>query len=99
VSAADDRLAELEAQAVLLRSRIRAAADAGNVDEVERLYLTIPQLRLRLLAARHTLARVTRKTTKQYGENHGLNTCEHLLDIELATLGITPEQAMRNVFG
>jgi hypothetical protein len=95
----EDKLGHLEAEATLLRMRIRDAADAGNLDAVIALYRRIPELRLELLATRHTVARLTRKQTRQYGENHGLNTCEHRLDIELATLGIEPERAMRNIFG
>jgi hypothetical protein len=99
LAAAEDRLAGLEAEAILVRMRVREAADRGDTDATIALYRRIPELRLELLATRHTVARLVRKTTRQYGENHGLNTCEHLLDVELATLGIEPERAMRNVFG
>ena len=98
-SAAEDRLAELEAEATLLRMRIRTAADADNVDETIRLYRRVGELRLELLAARHAVARVARLATRQYGSNPGLETAEHLLDVELARLGIPQDQAMRNVFG
>jgi hypothetical protein len=99
MSAAEDRLAELEAEATLLRSRIRTAADADNVDETIRLYHRIGSLRVELLAARHTVARVARQATRQYGSNPGLDTAEHLLDVELARLGIPQDQAMRRIFG
>jgi hypothetical protein len=99
VNAAEDRLAALEAEATLLRMRIRDAADTGDLDAVIALYRRIPELRLELAATRHTVARLVRQTTRQYGENTAINRAEHLLDVELATLGIEPERAMRNVFG
>jgi hypothetical protein len=99
VSAAEDRLAELEAEAVHLRHRIREAADADNVDETIRLYRRVGELRLELLACRHTVARVARKATRQYGSNPGLETAEHLLDVELARLGVQQDATMRRVFG
>jgi hypothetical protein len=99
VNAAEDRLGALEAEATLLRMRIRGAADAGNVDETVRLYRRVGELRLELLAVRHVVARVARREHRHYGENTALNTAEHLLDIELARLGVEPDPAIRRVFG
>lgn len=96
---AETRLAELEAEAVLLKQRIREAADAGNLPEVERLYCSIPELRLRLLAARYTVARITRRITKQYGFNSALTEAEHHLAVELATLGTPIPPEFRSVLG
>jgi hypothetical protein len=96
---AQDHLATLEAEATLLRSRIRTLADAGELVEVTRLYGRIGELRLELLAARHVVARVMRQTTRQYGQNTALDTAEHLLSVELAALGVEPDQAVRRLLG
>ena len=99
LAAAEDRLAGLEAEAVLLKGRIRTAADAGNVDAVTKLYRHIPELRLDLLAARMTVARATRRERRQGGENTDLNRYEHTLAELLATLGVEPDLALRRAFG
>lgn len=96
---AQDHLATLEAEATLLRSRIRTLADAGELVEVTRLYRRIGELRLELLAARHVVDRVVRRTTRQYGQNTALDTGEHLLSVELAALGVEPDQAVRRLLG
>ena len=99
LDAATDRQGSLEAEAVLLKGRIRTAADAGDLDETVRLYRRIGELRLELLAVRHVVARLTRHETRQYGYNSALTAAEHLLDVELATLGVQPDPGMRQVFG
>jgi hypothetical protein len=99
LAAAEDRLAGLEAEATLARMRIREAADRGDTDATIALYRRIGELRLELLAVRHVIARRSRREQRSYGENPGLAAVEHRLDIELATLGVQPDEAMRRVFG
>jgi hypothetical protein len=99
LAAAEDKLASLEAEATLLRMRIREAADLGDTDATIALYRRVGELRLELLAARHVIARRSRQEQRSYGENPGLNTAEHLLDVELARLGVPQDQTMRSVFG
>jgi hypothetical protein len=99
LAAAEDRLLGLEAEATLLKGRIRTAADNGNLDAVTEHYRRIDTLRLDLLAARHTVVRLTRKEHRHHGEATALNVCEHHLAIELARLGIQPDPAMQRIFG
>jgi hypothetical protein len=99
LAAAEDRLASLEAEAHLVRMRVRTAADAGDLDETIRLYHRIASLRRELLAARHVVVRLTRREHRHRGEATALNTAEHLLDIELARLGVEPDPALKRIFG
>ena len=100
MTAADDRLAALEAEATLMLSRIRTACDTNNLDETIRLYRRIPELRLELLACRHLIARQGRITSRQYGgSNPGLESAELKLAELLALLGVEMEPGMRRVFG
>jgi hypothetical protein len=99
VSAAEDHLGALEAEAMMLRSRIRTLADAGELDDVMRLYRRIPELRLELLAARHVVARTNRRERRYYGENPELNRAEHALAIELNSLGVETPPELRQVLG
>ena len=95
----EDRLADLEAEARLLKGRIRERADTGEVLEVEALYRRIPQLRLELEAARYVVARVTRKQQRHFGHNSALDTAEHHLAVELATLNVPIPDELRGVLG
>jgi hypothetical protein len=99
LAAAEDRLLGLEAEAVHLRHRIREAADRGDTDATIALYQRIPELRLALLAARHVIARRSRREQRSYGQSPGMDRAEHLLDVELATLGVQTDESMRRVFG
>jgi hypothetical protein len=96
---AEDRLATLEAEAMMLKNRIRTLADAGELDAVTALYRRIPELRLELLAARYVVARMVRRERRSYGENTTLNRAEHALAVELATLGVEIDPALRGVLG
>lgn len=99
MSASEDRLATLEAEAMLLKGRIRTLADAGELDDVMVLYRRIPVLRLELEAARYVVARTNRRLQRNYGENTYLNRAEHALAIELNTLGVEIDPALRGVLG
>lgn len=99
LAAAEDRLAGLEAEATLLKGRIRRDADAGNLDAVTEHYQRIDTLRLDLLAARYTVVRLTRKEHRHHGEATALNTVEHHLAIELARLGVEPDPGLKRIFG
>jgi hypothetical protein len=94
-----ERLAELEAEATLLLGRVRTACDAGDLDEVVRLYRRAAELKLDLLAVRHLTARQARLQQRQYGSNPTLEAAEHRLAELLAALGVEPAPGMRRVFG
>jgi hypothetical protein len=96
---ASQHLAGLESEAILLRGRIRTAADAGDLDETVRLYERAGTLRRELLATRHVVARVTRQEHRHGGPSSALETAEHLLDVELARLGVEPDPGLKRVFG
>jgi hypothetical protein len=99
MNAAEDRLGELEAEVILLKGRIRAAADAGNIDETVRLYRRIGELQEELLAVRHVVARTVWREHRHHGESTALNTAEHLLAVELARLGVEPDPGLKRIFG
>jgi hypothetical protein len=96
---AEDRLAALEAEVTLMRSRIRTLADAGETDQVIRLYRRIEALRVELDAVRMVVARRVRIETRQMGYNSALDVAEHRLAERLALLGVPEDPAMRRVFG
>jgi hypothetical protein len=99
LAAAEDRLVGLQAEATLLRGRIRSSADAGDLAAVTEHYRRIPSLRLDLQAARMTVARLTRQEHRVYGENTELNRCEHTLAELLASLGVEPDPGLKRIFG
>jgi hypothetical protein len=73
--------------------------DAGDIDIVTDLYRRAGELRLDLMAARMTVARVTRREQRAWGENTALTRAEHTLAELLATLGVEADPGSRRLFG
>jgi hypothetical protein len=83
------RYVELVREAAGMRGAVRAAADDGDVAEVERLLLRVRELEAAMFALRYTQVRHRRATDRRaaWGHNADLDAAEAELSAWLAPLG------------
>jgi hypothetical protein len=87
--AGQDRYVALVREAAGMRGAIRAAADAGDVAEVERLLQRVRDLELSMFALRYTQVRHRRASDPRarWGHNRELDATESELSGMLAMIG------------